>query len=236
MTSAVAYYRVSTQRQGRSGLGIEAQRAAVARFAESRGHHHPARVHRGRDRQGRRCARPTTAAGRSARHCSPGKMPGRGGQARSPLARRRLHCRPDGAARAVHRGGTRRRCRPVHAAPLCRAGREGTPADLGAHQGRPRLSQSCRARSSAIPPMLAKQRRQDVSVQIRTADSFAETIMPIIAALQKVRRHQPERHRNRPERPWRSNGARRRVAGVERAQCPGESGNADCTGRFIGGN
>ena len=37
MESAVAYYRVSTQRQGRSGLGIEAQRAAVARFAETEG-------------------------------------------------------------------------------------------------------------------------------------------------------------------------------------------------------
>ncbi|TIM26917.1 MAG: hypothetical protein E5Y63_26865 [Mesorhizobium sp.] len=37
MTRAVAYYRVSTQRQGRSGLGIEAQRAAVARFAEAEG-------------------------------------------------------------------------------------------------------------------------------------------------------------------------------------------------------
>ena len=37
MNSAVAYYRVSTQRQGRSGLGIEAQRAAVARFAETEG-------------------------------------------------------------------------------------------------------------------------------------------------------------------------------------------------------
>ncbi|PBC00510.1 recombinase family protein [Mesorhizobium sp. WSM3860] len=37
MSSAVAYYRVSTQRQGRSGLGIEAQRAAIARFAEAEG-------------------------------------------------------------------------------------------------------------------------------------------------------------------------------------------------------
>src|SRR5688500_9397586 len=37
MAQAVAYYRVSTQRQGRSGLGIEAQRAAVTRFAEAEG-------------------------------------------------------------------------------------------------------------------------------------------------------------------------------------------------------
>jgi len=37
MAHAVAYYRVSTQRQGRSGLGLEAQRTAVARFAEVEG-------------------------------------------------------------------------------------------------------------------------------------------------------------------------------------------------------
>src|SRR5215213_9371125 len=37
MDRAVAYYRVSTPQQQRSGLGIEAQRATVARFAEAEG-------------------------------------------------------------------------------------------------------------------------------------------------------------------------------------------------------
>jgi DNA invertase Pin-like site-specific DNA recombinase len=35
MKRAVAYYRVSTKQQHRSGLGIEAQRSAVTRFAEA---------------------------------------------------------------------------------------------------------------------------------------------------------------------------------------------------------
>src|ERR1700745_2797750 len=35
MSRAVAYYRVSTKQQHRCGLGIEAQKAAVARFAEA---------------------------------------------------------------------------------------------------------------------------------------------------------------------------------------------------------
>ena len=37
MGSIVTYIRVSTQGQGKSGLGIEAQRAALARFAEAEG-------------------------------------------------------------------------------------------------------------------------------------------------------------------------------------------------------
>src|SRR3954454_3345524 len=38
MKPVVSYLRVSTDRQGRNGLGIEAQRAAVARFAEAEGY------------------------------------------------------------------------------------------------------------------------------------------------------------------------------------------------------
>ena len=37
MPQGVTYYRVSTQQQGRSGLGVEAQKAAIARFTEAEG-------------------------------------------------------------------------------------------------------------------------------------------------------------------------------------------------------
>jgi DNA invertase Pin-like site-specific DNA recombinase len=37
MSTAIGYVRVSTSSQGRSGLGLEAQRAAIARFAEAEG-------------------------------------------------------------------------------------------------------------------------------------------------------------------------------------------------------
>jgi DNA invertase Pin-like site-specific DNA recombinase len=37
MSNVIAYFRVSTERQRRSGLGIEAQRSTVHRFAEAEG-------------------------------------------------------------------------------------------------------------------------------------------------------------------------------------------------------
>jgi DNA invertase Pin-like site-specific DNA recombinase len=38
MKSAIAYFRVSTQRQGASGLGIEAQQEAVRTFCRDHSH------------------------------------------------------------------------------------------------------------------------------------------------------------------------------------------------------
>ena len=70
---AIAYYRVSTRAQGRSGLGIAAQRAAVARFAEAEGialagEHVETETGKGADALARRPKlRAALAAARSAR-------------------------------------------------------------------------------------------------------------------------------------------------------------------------
>ena len=188
MKSAVAYYRVSTQRQGRSGLGLEAQRTAVARFAESRGHHAPRGVHRGRNRQGRRCARSKATACRSAGHSAPGEVSGAGCQARSPLARRGLHCRPDGPTRAIHRGRTRSRCRSLHAASLRGAGREGAPADLGAHHEPPSPRRKTTRMVLRQPAQLCAGGRRRPADCSQRADLICQNVIPIVAAISALRR------------------------------------------------
>ena len=54
--TAIAYTRVSTAKQGKSGLGLEAQTAMLARFAEAEGFDFAETFYRGRDGQGRGCA------------------------------------------------------------------------------------------------------------------------------------------------------------------------------------
>ena len=74
MSEAIAYLRVSTRRQGRSGLGIDAQRAVIAQFAAGEGltligEHVETETGKGRDALARRPElRNALAAARTARY------------------------------------------------------------------------------------------------------------------------------------------------------------------------
>ena len=177
MSNAVAYFRVSTRRQHRSGLGIEAQRAAVTRFGEAEGITIVGEfVEAETGKVG--CARSAAAACSIPRSSRPGQMQRAGLQARQALTRRSIRFRADGATRAVHRGRVGPRCRSLHAAPLRGPGREGrqliserTKAALaakkasGAKLGNPR--------NIAIAGFWGR------NAQIAPADEFAAGLLPL---------------------------------------------------------
>lgn len=130
----IAYYRVSTQRQGRSGLGLEAQQAAVERFAEAEGYEitrsfTEVESGKGSDALDRR-PRLTEALAVARRERCPVVVAKLDRLSRdvafiSGLMAQRV------PFIVAELGG----CGPVHAAPLCRAGREGAAPDLGADTG-----------------------------------------------------------------------------------------------------
>ena len=142
MRQVVSYIRVSTGKQGKSGLGIEAQRDAIARFAAAEGcevvgEFVEVETGKGADALDRR---PKLAAALA--QARKGKAAVVVAKLVPPVARCGVHLRPDGAAGAVHRGRAWRRRGPVHAAHLCRAGREGAghdrradPRGAGAEEG-----------------------------------------------------------------------------------------------------
>src|SRR6187200_857835 len=121
MDSVVAYLRVSTQRQQRSGLGIEAQRATITRFAEGEGltiiaEYVEAETGKGADALDRR---PQLAAAlKAARSAKCSVLVSK----LDRLSRDVAFVSGLGSARPLHRRRAGPRCRPVHAAPLRRAG------------------------------------------------------------------------------------------------------------------
>jgi len=137
----VAYFRVSTREQGRSGLGIDAQRRRRP-FRRGRGLRDRRRACRDRDRERRGRARSPPATRRRTGRGPPQRegVPDRCRQARPSITRRTFHQRLDGAQDAVPGRRSRLRRRAVPAAPIRRPGREGARSDLSAHESR----SSCR--------------------------------------------------------------------------------------------
>ena len=121
MKTAVGYTRVSTASQGRSGLGLEAQQAALARFAEAEGYRFvetfsEVETGKGADALDRR---PQLSAALSAARKL--KAPIIVAKLDRLSSGRALHFRPHDAPHAVHCRRAGRRRGSVHAPPLCRA-------------------------------------------------------------------------------------------------------------------
>ena len=131
MFPIVAYYRVSTAEQGRSGLGLEAQRAAVAAFAKAEGFEIVAEfteveTGKGADALDRRPAAEGGAEGGEEGEVRRSPSPSSTGS----VARRRVHrgLMAQKVPFIVARAGPQRRS--VHAAHLRRARRAGAADDL----------------------------------------------------------------------------------------------------------
>ena len=157
MQQAVAYYRVSTARQGRSGLGIEAQRDTVTRFAAAEGFELIAEfveieTGKGADALDRRPQLAAALAAGRSRKCPVivAKLDrlSRDVAFISGLMAQRVPF----IVAELGRG-----CRPVHAAPLRCSGREGAAADLGADAIGPPSSQGPGRELWAIRATLRKQ-------------------------------------------------------------------------------
>ena len=180
--TVVAYLRVSTREQGRSGLGIDAQSEAIARFAAAEGYAIVAEFVEVETGKGSNAIerRPQLAAAlaEARRHgCAVAVF-----QARSPVARRAFHQRSHGASGPVRGHRTGRGCRTVHAALLAAFAErerkvisERTVAALAA----------AKARGTVLGnPRLAEARIAAHAGSRAGADAFAATVAPAIRSAQ----------------------------------------------------
>ena len=228
MRQIISYIRVSTQQQGRAGLGIEAQRDAIARFMAAEGFEligEFVEVETGKGCDALERRPQLTAALAQAR------------KAKCPV----LVAKLDRLSRDVHFiSGLMAHRVPFIVAEL---GADCDPFMLHiyaalAEKERALISERTRAalaRKKAQGAMLGNRTNLPAATakaamsNRRIAAGFAANVLPVMQQIQGGRRDQLRGDRRRLERPRHSHGARRRVARHHRAQHP-----AAASGRVAG--
>jgi hypothetical protein len=180
VTRFVVYLRVSTLRQGASGLGIEAQREAVARHVASTDGRIVAEVVETESgkQQAEHPAPTAPCPGDLPR--SPGDLADR--EARSAGPQRPLHLRADGDRRPL-RGGRHAERQPVHAARL-RGHGEGGGIAIGARTKAALAVAKARGVKSGNPHLLPGspgQARMAGAAKSAKATARAVDLLPVIA-------------------------------------------------------
>jgi hypothetical protein len=103
-------------------------------------------------------------------------------QARPIVARPGLCGRPDGATGALHRCGAGPGCRPLHAPPLCRAGRKGTPPHIQRTKAALAAKKAAGARLGN-PRNLTYAGQVGRAALIDVADEFAADLTPLLETI-----------------------------------------------------
>ena len=200
----VAYYRVSTDKQGESGLGLEAQREAVATYLNGGPWQMVGRVHRGRERQ----AEPTAPSWKALAACR-----GTGPPWSSPSSTA-SPATSTSSLGLMESGVDFVACDIPHANKLTIH----ILAAVAEDEAQP-ISERTKAALAAAKargktlggPRLAAARRASIEVRREFADAFAANVRPIIKEDPGERRHQSARHRTRTNGSRRQDRSRRRL-------------------------
>src|SRR5947209_6407966 len=103
-------------------------------------------------------------------------------ETRSPVTRRGVRRRPDGAARTVHCRRTGPRRRSLHPAPLCRLGREGASADRGEDKAALAIRKASGAQLGN-PTNIREAGQLGRAALLAAADAHAQTLLPALRAI-----------------------------------------------------